>query len=50
MKAFKSKLERLTSAQIERITARAEKSKKVRLVSSKQVNMRIDDQTFMGSL
>ena len=46
MKARKSHLERLTSDQIEEITAHAEKNHNVPLVTSQQVNMRLDMETL----
>jgi len=46
MKTRKSKLEQLTNAQIEKITEKAEKNKKVVLVTSSQVNMRLDGETL----
>ena len=46
MKTRKSQLERLTDDQIEKITARAEKSKNVPQVTSRQVNMRLDGETL----
>jgi predicted DNA binding CopG/RHH family protein len=46
MKGRKSKLEQLTSAQIEEITARAEKNPNVPRVTSQQVNMRLDGETL----
>jgi predicted DNA binding CopG/RHH family protein len=42
MKNKKTKLENLTSDQIEAITKKAEKRKNVPLIKSKQINMRID--------
>ena len=46
MKVRKTKLESLTSAQIEKITAKASKKKQVPLVISNQVNMRLDPGTI----
>ncbi len=46
MKEKKSRLESLTSEQIEAITAQAEKSQNVPKVSSQQVNMRLDEETL----
>lgn len=46
MKARKTKLESLTSAQIEKITVNASKKKRVPLVISNQVNMRLDPGTL----
>jgi predicted DNA binding CopG/RHH family protein len=42
----KSKLETLKPEQIEKITAAAEKKKNVPLISSTQVNMRLDGETL----
>ena len=44
MKPKKSKLETLTKKQIENITGKVEKRSDIPLVSSKQVNMRVNDE------
>jgi predicted DNA binding CopG/RHH family protein len=44
MKMKKSKLETLTKKQIENITEKVERRSDVPLVSSKQVNMRVNDE------
>lgn len=41
-----SKLEKLTTKDIEEITAKAEKQKDVPLIKSSQVNMRLDEDTI----
>jgi predicted DNA binding CopG/RHH family protein len=46
MKKNKSRLETLTSRQIEEITAHAEKRTDVPQVTSQQVNMRLDGETL----
>ncbi len=46
MKEVKSKLEQLSNNQIEKITAIVEKNRSVRLISSRQVNMRLDNETL----
>ena len=43
----KSQLERLTTDQIEAITARAERNSNVPRVTSQQVNMRLDGETLI---
>ncbi len=47
MKERKSHLERLTTTQIEKITARAEKNPHVIQITSQQVNMRLDGETLV---
>lgn len=46
MKKNRSKLEMITSDQIEEITEKAEKRTDVPRISSRQVNMRIDGETL----
>ena len=46
MRKSKTKLENLTSGQIENITAVAESKKNVPLIASQQVNMRLDPGTL----
>ncbi len=46
MTARKTKLESLTADQIEKITAAASRKKKVPLIASRQVNMRLDSVTI----
>jgi predicted DNA binding CopG/RHH family protein len=46
MAARKTKLESLTVNQIDKITASARKKKRVPLVASRQVNMRLDPSTL----